>query len=252
VDELPPPLPPETRTVGQLVAESIRLYSRRFWPSLALGVGPALVAVVQSPLGLAWRLVVLVTVGGAVLTASFVGATAIAAELRPDRRALGTALLGGMLAFAPFPVLASFLLLPGVAWLALVGLVVPVALIERRPLLDSFRRAAALARADYVHAAGSLATLALVALLTSFVLFFLLRDQADAALVAAGFLAILVISPLLFLGAALLYFDQEARLRVERQPVRSRRQRPRRRADADLHHAHEPHRAGAADAEVQP
>ena len=32
--QLPPPLPPETRTVGQLVAESIRLYGARFWPSL--------------------------------------------------------------------------------------------------------------------------------------------------------------------------------------------------------------------------
>src|SRR2546423_1896135 len=35
--KLPPPLPPETRTVGQLVAESIRLYGRRFWQTLARG-----------------------------------------------------------------------------------------------------------------------------------------------------------------------------------------------------------------------
>ena len=40
--QLPPPLPPETRTVGQLVAESLRLYGARFWPSLALGIGPVL------------------------------------------------------------------------------------------------------------------------------------------------------------------------------------------------------------------
>src|SRR5919204_450085 len=40
--DLPPPLPPETRTVGQVVAEAIRLYGARFWPSLALGIGPAL------------------------------------------------------------------------------------------------------------------------------------------------------------------------------------------------------------------
>ena len=36
--ELPPPLPPERRTVGQLVAESIRLYGLSFWKALALGV----------------------------------------------------------------------------------------------------------------------------------------------------------------------------------------------------------------------
>ena len=37
---LPPPLPPETRTVGQLVAETIRLYGSRFLPVLALGLKP--------------------------------------------------------------------------------------------------------------------------------------------------------------------------------------------------------------------
>ncbi|HEY6149591.1 MAG TPA: hypothetical protein VIW19_03655, partial [Gaiellaceae bacterium] len=40
-EPLPPPLPPETRTIGQLVAESVNLYRRNFWPSLALGIGPA-------------------------------------------------------------------------------------------------------------------------------------------------------------------------------------------------------------------
>ena len=31
-EPLPPPLPPETRTVGQLVAETLKLYGRHFWP----------------------------------------------------------------------------------------------------------------------------------------------------------------------------------------------------------------------------
>ena len=35
---LPPPLPPETRTVGQLVAETLKLYGDHLWTSLALGV----------------------------------------------------------------------------------------------------------------------------------------------------------------------------------------------------------------------
>src|SRR2546430_4285505 len=48
---VPPPLPPETRTVGQLVAETIRLYGSRFWRSLALGVVPAAAGLVlaESP-----------------------------------------------------------------------------------------------------------------------------------------------------------------------------------------------------------
>src|SRR3954447_10591996 len=40
-EPVPPPLPPATRTVGQLVAETIRLYGSRFWPALALGIAPA-------------------------------------------------------------------------------------------------------------------------------------------------------------------------------------------------------------------
>ena len=36
--ELPPPLPPERRTVGQLVAESIRAYQQSFWRCLPLGL----------------------------------------------------------------------------------------------------------------------------------------------------------------------------------------------------------------------
>src|SRR5207248_11746044 len=38
VPDLPPPLPPERRTVGQLVAETIRAYGKDFWRALPLGV----------------------------------------------------------------------------------------------------------------------------------------------------------------------------------------------------------------------
>ena len=38
VPELPPPLPPAERTVGQLVAETIRAYGANFWRVLPLGV----------------------------------------------------------------------------------------------------------------------------------------------------------------------------------------------------------------------
>ena len=36
--ELPPPLPPGERTVGQLIAETIRLYGDNFWRALPLGL----------------------------------------------------------------------------------------------------------------------------------------------------------------------------------------------------------------------
>jgi hypothetical protein len=71
-----------------------------------------------------------------------------------------------------------------------------------------------LARADFVHALGSLTTLAVTAFLTQGVLFFLLRGQGDATTSAAAFLASLVISPVVFIGAAMLYLDQAARVRT--------------------------------------
>jgi hypothetical protein len=41
--ELPPPLPPGERTVGQLVGETIRAYGDNFWRALPLGLALALV-----------------------------------------------------------------------------------------------------------------------------------------------------------------------------------------------------------------
>jgi hypothetical protein len=41
--ELPPPLPPGERTVGQVVAETIRAYGDRFWRVLPLGIPVAVV-----------------------------------------------------------------------------------------------------------------------------------------------------------------------------------------------------------------
>jgi hypothetical protein len=207
---LPPPLPPETRTVGQLVAEAIRFYGSHFWRSLALGAPLALDD--QLFTGSTRAGAVLATLAGALLlTISYTGAAVLVAGTRPPPRRLATALAGGVVAYLPFAILVFAFVLPGVAWLALVGLVVPVAVIERLPLRAAFARAFALGRADYVHALGSLATLAIVFFLTRFVLFFLLRGAGNAADRVAIFLADLVISPVVFLGAALLYYDQAAR-----------------------------------------
>jgi hypothetical protein len=208
---LPPPLPPETRTVGQLVAETVRFYGSRFWPSLALGIPPAILVVAAAPLNRIERLVLVVTAGSLLVTASYVAAFALVAGRRPG--SLPLAFATGVLVFAPVPVLATAFILPGLAWLALFGLAVPAVLLEERGFRAAFRRGIELARADYVHALGSLATLVIVVFLCQGVLFFLLRGTGEAAIAVAGFLASLVISPLLFLGSALLYYDQAARVR---------------------------------------
>jgi len=130
----------------------------------------------------------------------------------PSTRRLLVAWVVGWIVFAPVPFLVVAFVLPALAWLAAVGLVVPVLVVEEIPAKRAFARAWQLARADYVHALGSLATLAIVVFLTQTVLAFLLRGVGGAAVDAAFVLANVVVSPLLFIGAGLLYVDQAARV----------------------------------------
>src|SRR5207248_258216 len=164
---------------------------------------------------------------------------------RLDRLALRQAFALGFLVYLPVPFLSFFLVLPALAWLAYAGLAVPVAALQGTSPRESFVRGAQLARADYVHALGSLATLAIVALLSLGVLVLLLRGAGEAALTVAAFLAELIISPVLFLGAALLYYDQEAR-------AVGSRPRPRRSRNAEVPAADDADRPGRPDAQGQP
>jgi hypothetical protein len=72
--------------IGQLVADTLRFYGSHFWGSLALGVGPALLAGVASQLDRVPA--VAVSAGGAVFvfTASYVAASAMVARVRPSGR----------------------------------------------------------------------------------------------------------------------------------------------------------------------
>ena len=210
--ELPPPLPPETRTVGQLVAETLKLYGDNLWPSLALGISVAVIN--QVSVGHDTLVQVLVLAAGSpLMAASYTGASAIVGGVRPRREDVVRAIVVGSIVFVPAAFLTLLFVLPAVAWLALVGLVVPVIVIERPGTEAAFRRAIQLARADFVHALGSLATLAILFGLVKLTLVLLLRDLGDAGERVALGLGDLVMSPLLFLGGALLYVDQAARVR---------------------------------------
>jgi hypothetical protein len=208
----PAALPPGERTVGQLVAESVRFYGENFVRCLLLGVPPALLAVVTANVSKLLGLILAPTVYGALLSCSLVGACVMLLERRPPTRRLVTAGVVGWLVFVPVPFLALAFVLPALMWLAAVGLVVPVLVAEKLSPRDSLRRAWQLARADYVHAVGSLATLAIVVFLTQAMLVFILRGAGGAAIDVAVVLANIVISPLLFIGTALLYGDQAARV----------------------------------------
>ena len=81
---LPPPLPPETRTVGQLVAETLKLYGDHLWTSLALGLSVTLINQVSAGHETVFQVLVL-TAGAPLMAASFVGASAIVGGVRPPR-----------------------------------------------------------------------------------------------------------------------------------------------------------------------
>lgn len=207
---LPPPLPPAERTVGQLVAESIKLYGRHFLRALPLGV--AVAAINQLTID-ASRFVV-----GAVLLAAapvFSAAYAYASQLEAERtirRSWLIAIAAGSLVFVPAALLFPWFALAAVLWLGLVGLAVPAAMRENTSFTGSLRRGFELGRVDYVHAAGSLATLVVLFFLMRIGLALLLESQADNTVRTAIFLSDAVLAPLLFLGGAILYDDQAARL----------------------------------------
>ena len=209
---LPPALPPERRTVGQLVGEAIRVYSAHFWKGLALGVP------VVGINGLVWRApsgngrLLVVPIAALLISLSYVYAVALVTGTSFRSRQALNAYVVAVLVFLPFPFLTAVYVLPGLVWLALFGLAVPAAFVEGLGLRTALVRGYRLARADFVHVLGGLATLALVVFLTQFTLYFVLREYAENTRLAAAALASLVVSPLVFLGAAILYGDQKARM----------------------------------------
>jgi hypothetical protein len=213
--ERPAPLPPETRTVGQLVAESIRFFGDHFFSLLPIG----LVVAVANQIALDTSRIVSALVLLAfspLFTLAYAYASMRVTGSTPSRRGWGVALLAGTLAFGPAALTLTWFTLVSVLWLALVGLVVPVAIAEEPGFVASFERAYRLGRADFVHAAGGIAALVLLFVLVRLALALLLESQAENTVRVAIFLADLALSPMVFIGSAIVYVDQAARLAVKR------------------------------------
>jgi hypothetical protein len=237
--ELPAALPPAERTIGQFIGETIRTYSGHFWRAIPLGIPLALadqLSVHEPP---RTQILVFWAVGPLVVGV-YLWACAIVYTTRPTL----TPYLVGLLIYAPFPILRAAFFLPGIAWFALIGLAVPAALVERLPFREALIRGRKLGAADYVHSLGSLASLVIVVGIAEITLTALLHSQSDNSQRVALLLADVVLSPLLFLGGALLYDDQAAR-------VGSRQSNSRRARDADLHPSVDADPAGRPDAEGQ-
>jgi hypothetical protein len=209
---LPPPLPPAQRTVGQLVGEAIRAYGARFWQGVVLGI-PVVLAN-----ALVWRQSAddfgLALLPPTAILISFSYLLAVGrvngVSIRSRRGALAYVL--AVVIFLPVPLFVAVFILPGLIWLSLFGLAVPAVLVEGLGMRAALARGLALARADFIHVLGGLATLALVVVISQFSLYFVLREYADNTRMIAAALAALVVSPVVFLGSALLYVDQVARL----------------------------------------
>ncbi len=207
----PAALPPETRPVGQLVAETLRLYGRIFWQALPLGLSVAVADQFVREVSLGTKILALIACAP-VFSLAYAAAAALVSQRAPRAGTWVRAVVLGSIAFLPAAVVLPWFALLAFGWLALVGLVVPVVIVEDAGWRAAFPRALRLSRADYVHALGSLATLAILFFLTRLMLALLLRDTGDQTERIAIFLADVVLAPVMYLGSALLYFDQAARL----------------------------------------
>ena len=190
-----------------MVAEAIRVYGEHFWQLLPLGL--VLVGVDAASLHRGVGVQTLILWAFAPL---FAGAYVQAAVVVRAEPWTWSAFWAGLLVFLPFPVLLRLFILPGLAWFGLFGLAVPAAVAERLGVRDALRRGWQLARADVVHAVAGLVTLGLVYFVSRYALLVLIHTFGGQAQTVAAMIADLVLSPLVFVGAVLLYEDQAARV----------------------------------------
>jgi len=238
--EVPGALPPGERTIGQLIAESIRAYGAHFLKLLPLGLPFA--ASTQVTLGHSFPVQ---TAGLLALSPLITLAYVLACRIVLGGRITWSGYVLGLAIFLPVPVLVYAFVAPALVWLALFGLSVPAAMVEGLGVRAALARGRRLGTADYWHAFGSICGLVLVVFVSELTLIILLGSQADNGARAAHLLADLVLTPLLFVGGALLYVDQAAR-------IGSARPHRRRRRDADLHPPLDADAPGRPDTQVEP
>jgi hypothetical protein len=209
--------------LGEILAETVRLYGERIWAALALGLvytaAIAGAALVHDAL--------YYLVAAFMVAAAYAGAARLAVG-DSFREAWGQVavrlpviLVLALVVGLPFVLATSYLvfLLIAAAWIGLVGFAVPVAVLEREGDKPSFaariayalERALALARADMLHAAGVAAALVLLNYVLAIVLGVTLAGFGDNSRAVAVLLAQVVLAPFFFLGLAILYFEQKAR-----------------------------------------
>jgi hypothetical protein len=210
--------------LGELLAETVRLYGDRVKAVAGVGLFLAVTLVLADLTG---HVIGFVVVLALAFTAAYAASARIVAG---DRFVEACAQVGlrvpillvlTLVVSVPFvlgridPVLVLF----AVAWLAFVGFSIPVAMLERDPEAEawyrrlgySLYRSVDLARAEYLHALGIVAAFVIAYLLLVPILAALLVGFGENGRFAAFVIANGVIGPFFFLGLNVLYFEQRAR-----------------------------------------
>lgn len=212
--------------LGELLAETVRLYGDRIWAALGLGAfaGCALLVTAVTPELLDILVFALVFTASYAAAARLVAGDAFAEAWAQVATRLPTLLVLTVIVAIPFAIALSQLILIvlAVAWLAVTGFSIPVAMLEDDAdaetwfdrLGHALTRSLQLARAEYLHAFGVAAALVLLFIFLGFYLGVALGGLADVSSVVAAVLVRVVLAPLFFLGFAVLYFEQRARVKT--------------------------------------
>jgi hypothetical protein len=214
--------------LGEVIAETIRVYGERFRQALGLGVvySAVYVAVGYAPDLVAIPLLAIAITGAWAAATRLVAGDAFVEAWGQVAVRAPALLVFTLVASLPFALAVSQLelLLFAVAWLALAGFAIPVAVAERPENGQAFfqrlgfglQRSIQLARLEYFHAVGVIAALVIAYIVFGILLGGLLVGFAENSGAAAGALVQVVLAPFFFLGLAVLYYEQRARRPVGR------------------------------------
>jgi hypothetical protein len=217
--------------LGEVLAETSRIYRERLWAAFGLG---AIVAVVFAVAG---RLpdIAAVPLLAVLFTAAYAAAQRLAAGdavahvwRRLGRNVLVLAVLTlvvsipfalGVFIRAADPLAGLVFILFAVSWLVFVGFSIPVSVDGAETgqrgrfdaLATSLQRSIGLARADFLHAVGVVAALLVIYGLVGPFMAAALVGFAENSVQVAFTLSQVVLAPFFFLGLAVLYAEQKAR-----------------------------------------
>jgi hypothetical protein len=209
--------------LSELLAETVRLYGHRFGAAIGLGlpIGGAYLASLATPPALDIVIVAVAFTGTYAAAARIAAGDSLAEAWAQAGLRLPTLLVLALVVAVPFALAATqlFLILPALAWLALTGFAIPVAMLEQDPeaktwfdrLGYTLSRSLALARAEYLHALGIAAALVIISIVLGIVLVSTLVGFADNGREIAAAISQVVLAPLFFLGLSVLYFEQKVR-----------------------------------------